>query len=166
MKFVIKESRIAGKGSFATEDIQIGESIVFFEGEVVSRAELNYRIAKGVVSADDDIQIDEHSFLDISKTCPAYFFNHNCNPNAGIRGKKELFALQIIKEGEEITLDYSTSYSGEHDEENIWSMQCSCGAENCRRNIGGVETIPQEILKEYSRLGALPDFLIKKMKLK
>jgi len=163
MKFVVKESQIAGKGSFAAKDIEAGEHILFFEGEEVPLADIKQRIAKGTMRADDDIQISDNFFLDIPKTSPSYFVNHSCDPSAGMRGQKELFALKRIEKGEEITFDYSTSYDESCDQENIWSMRCSCGSEKCRGMIGGIGTVPRDVLERYVELGALPDFVMGKV---
>lgn len=159
MQLIVKESNINGRGSFAVDDIQAGEHILFFEGDEVSLEELNRRIAAGIAREDDDIQMNENLFLSIFKKSPTYFVNHSCDPNAGIRGQKELFALRMIRKGEEITFDYSTTYDENCDPENAWSMPCRCGSEKCRKEIGGIGTIPYEAIKRYAALGAIPDFL-------
>ena len=43
----------------------------------------------------------------ISELEQASFVNHKCEPNAGFEGQSFLVAMRDIREGEEITFDYS-----------------------------------------------------------
>jgi len=123
MKFDIRRSKIGGKGCFATKDINKEEVIKRLSGEVVSRTEINKRILKGIERIDDPLQIGDDLFIDLDE--PSYFFNHSCNPNAGIRRKSELFAIKGISKGEEITFDYSTTVGKDID----WIMNLSWDTE-------------------------------------
>ena len=69
---------------------------------------------------------------------PHKFLNHSCNPTAGARGIT-LIAIRDIKEGEEITVDYSTIEG-----DNRWEMLCSCEEKNCRKLIRSIEFLTQE----------------------
>lgn len=158
MKYTIKASKIGGKGFFATKNIKKGEVIKEITGEVVSRAEINRRIAEGLEREDDPLQIGDNLFIDVDES--SYYINHSCNPNAGVQGKNELFAIKDIAKGEEITFDYSTTVGEDID----WIMDCHCGSKNCRRKIGNILTIPEKQLKRYTELGALPDFIKNQIK--
>ncbi len=155
MKFIVKESKFNGKGCFAVEEIKKGEKITELTGEIVSQDEINKRIADGTERLDDPLQITENQFIDLDR--PSIFFNHSCDPNAGVRGKNELFALKNIFKGEEITYDYSSVVGKNID----WFMSClcKCGSKNCRKKIGNVLTIPVKYLKNYKKKGVLPDFI-------
>jgi len=157
MKFDIRRSKIGGKGCFATKDINKEEVIKRLSGEVVSRTEINKRILKGIERIDDPLQIGDDLFIDLDE--PSYFFNHSCNPNAGIRRKSELFAIKGISKGEEITFDYSTTVGKDID----WIMNCHCQSKNCRKKIGNILTIPKRQLERYDKLGAIPDFIKKQI---
>ena len=94
----------------------------------------------------------------------SYWFNHSCEPNAGVRGLSELFAIRPIQEGEEITYDYSTTVGIDRPGSWLlangdWKMKCNCHSENCRGDIGTFTTIPQNTFERYIALGALPDFI-------
>lgn len=154
MKLIIKKSMLGGLGSFAPNNIKKGSRIKTLSGEKVSLEEIRKRISERRESVDDPLQIDERLYLDLDED--SRLINHSCNPNAGIRGVSELFAIRDIKSGEEITFDYSTTVG-----KTItgWFMGCNCGYDKCRKQIGNVLTIPREVLSKYKKLGALPDFI-------
>ena len=81
--------------------------------------------------------------------------NHSCDPNAGIKGENELFAIKDIGIGDEITFDYSTVVGSQSD----WSMECKCRSKKCRKQIKNYRSIPKDILNSYFHLGCLPDFV-------
>ena len=161
MEFTIKESKIGGKGCFATEDIKDGEVITELKGEEVSLKEIKKRIAEGRENLDDPLQIDDYLYIDLDE--PSRTFNHSCDPNSGVRGKNELFAIKDIKKGEEITYDYSTVVGTTVDIDVIWSMNCNCGSRDCRKKIGNYLTIPKKKLEAYKKKGAFPDFIKKQL---
>ena len=84
----------------------------------------------------------------------------------GVIDLNKLIAIRDIHTGEEITYDYSTvagktNYGKSVRYSNLnWSMNCLCGSENCRRQIGSIFTVPKPILKKYYKLGIIPKFLI------
>lgn len=83
---------------------------------------------------------------------------HSCNPNAYlyIIGKRVfLYSLFNLKEGMEITYDYSLSST---DDENTWSMSCNCGV-YCRKKVSGFQTLSKEIKDKYIKLGIVPIYL-------
>lgn len=102
----IAESKINGKGSFASRQIKRGEVINIIGGTEYSEREVDDLIEKGKLRVDDDFQIDEDKFL----VGPGkdYFTNHSCDPNAGIKNVKQIVAIRDIEIDEEITIDYST----------------------------------------------------------
>lgn len=156
MDLLIKESRIAGRGVFASRDVKKGELIIKFQGErVVGREAMDKRIREGKERIDDPLQIADDVFLDLDELSNS--FNHSCDPNAGVKGENELFASRNIKRGEEITFDYSTTIGRDLDFN--WRMRCLCEAKNCRKSIGNASTIPMKRIKEYAKREALPDFI-------
>lgn len=154
--FVIKNSKIEGKGFFALRDIKKGETIMHFEGEVVSEEEIDRRIDQGKERLDDPLQIGEEKFIDLDEN--SRLINHSCDPNAGIRGTNELFAIKDIKKGQEITFDYSTTVGKQTDHD--WHVVCNCGSAQCRHIIKSFFDLPEEIRKKYYTLGCLPDFIL------
>jgi hypothetical protein len=158
----VRDSSIGGKGCFTNQPIRQGETIHVLSGELLEGNEIDQRILDGVSQPDDELQIGENQFLALDNL--SYFFNHNCEPNAGIRGQSELFALREIADGEEITYDYATTVGVKREPSwllgnNDWIMTCNCEAETCRGEIRPFTSIPETILKKYVNFGALPNFI-------
>lgn len=157
--YKVDKSRIEGEGGFAIRDIKKGETIAFFEGDYVNTNEINNRIATGEERLDDPLQVDDDAFIDLDKKY--LYLNHSCNPNSGFKGINELIALRKITKGEEITYDYSAVVPKNND----WTMKCKCGAENCRKIVGNITTIPKEQLQLYLDAGTVQDYLRKSLQI-
>lgn len=157
----IKKSKVSGKGSFAARDIKAGELLNVFTGREITEAEVDEMIENGKLRMDDDFQIGEDKFL----VGPGddYFTNHSCEPNAGIKNLKEIYAIRDIKKDEEIMIDYSTVSAPSKTETKFtnddWFMKCNCGSLSCRGEIGFVGSLPKQTLRKYLKLGIIPDFV-------
>ena len=101
---------------------------------------------------DDPFQVGKRTYIDLNETSRT--FNHSCNPNAGVRKTNELFALSDIKNGEEITYDYSLTIAPTD-----WKMKCLCGSNNCRKILGDILSVPKKQLEYYKKLGALQRYM-------
>jgi len=155
----IADSELGGKGSFTARDIKKGEIIKILSGERVSFGEITQRVKLGQEKVDDPLQIGEETYLDLDES--SRLINHSCEPNAGIRKECELFALRDIRKGEEITFDYSTTVGIES---GWWHMDCHCKSASCRKRIGNILTLPDSVLANYQKAGALPDFITRQLK--
>lgn len=149
---VVKNTK-NGKGVFASKDFKSGETIFEFRGKFFTYETLPtpYNDVE-----DHYVQIDKNLYMGPSGRVDD-FFNHSCDPNAGLKiiGKKVfLVAIQDIKNGNEITWDYSTTM----DEDN-WEMDCECGSKNCRARIRDFKYLPPNIQKKYSDLGVIPKYI-------
>lgn len=136
----VHESSIHGKGLFADEDIERGERIQYINGKREKRVTKN----------EDDSREIEHwigtgkfSWINTEGT-PFRYINHSCDPNAAISGTKTVVALEDIKSGEEITIDYSMT-----DADPYWSITCHCGSKTCRKDIRAIYTVPQEVFRRH-----------------
>lgn len=163
-KTEIRSSNISGQGTFAKKKISAGEYITTLTGIVMTTVEAKkICLAKGI-SDDDPLQIGDNLYLILDHSSKV--INHSCNPNASLRNISDLYALRDINTGEEITYDYSTSV-GINDQiinnhthgTHAWSMECHCGSDNCRKNIGDISTLPPDTLKKYLTLNAFQDFI-------
>ena len=141
--YVIKQSKIQGKGGFATRLIRKGARIAEYLGDRISHEEGDRRY-------DDDKMKRHHTFLfvvdkkiviDAGKFGnDARFINHSCDPNceAVIEDRRVfLDALRTIRPGDELSYDYAydrddASVSGKEAEK---QYPCHCGTENCRGTI-------------------------------
>lgn len=162
MKLEIKNNQKTGRGVFAGENINNGQIIRIFTGEICTNDKICKRIKEGKEKEDDPLQVDIDEFLDIDDEI-SYCFNHSCDPNAGMRKKNELFAIKDIKKGEEITYDYSTTVGINI---NNWAgMNCNCGSNICRKHINDILTLSRDRVEYYYKLGALPNFIKKQLNL-
>jgi len=161
-KLEIRDTKKYGRGVFARKEIAKGETIHIFTGRVVSEYECDHiLVPSGQIRNDDPLQIETDKYLILDPL--AYIFNHNCNPNAGMKDRSTLFAVRNIKVGEEITYDYSTTV-GLNNPPAIWTMDCVCGAKNCRKKIAYIASLPKKTLAKYQKLGALQDYIKQELK--
>jgi hypothetical protein len=160
-KMTIKNAGKCGKGVFALEKIKKNRLITKMLGERLGLQECWHRIDSEDETLTDAFQIDNEIYLDLKE--PFRFFNHSCEPNAGIINENDLVAIRDIKRGEEITFDYSTTV-GPNIPLSEWTMRCLCGSLNCREIIGNVLTIPIEQLKDYKDKKCLQDYIIRELK--
>lgn len=140
--FVVRKSKIAGKGAFATRDVEKGERIVEYLGERVSHAVADARY-------DDHAGDAHHTFLfavNRSVVIDAYvngndarFINHSCDPNCESEiehGRVFIDAIKSIRKGQELTYDYAYTRDGtETAEEETGVYGCRCGSRTCRGTI-------------------------------
>jgi len=85
-----------GRGVFCREPVQAGERLSVWGGEVVG--------PEGLEGVDPDlkhlgVQIEEDLYLAPSREGPEDWFNHSCDPNAGLDGQVVLVALRDIAPG-------------------------------------------------------------------
>lgn len=139
-----------GRGVFAGRAFHAGEEVLEFFGE------------RRDVSAFPDLthalQVGPREFLSSSGGVDD-FVNHSCEPNCGITetdGRIVLIALKDLKNGEEITFDYSTTQAG-----GFWVMGCQCGTAACRGNIGDFSDLSPVLQAFYIKRRAVLPFLIK-----
>lgn len=151
--FVVKRSRIQGRGGFATRDIEKGERIIEYIGERISWREADERY-------DDDTMKRHHTFLFAvtSRTVidgavdgnDSRFINHACDPNCEAvdeKGHIYIDAIRPIAAGDELFYDYAYARDKSTTEEDEALYACRCGSPKCRGTI--LEPAPK-------KKGALP----------
>jgi SET domain-containing protein len=141
--YVVRSSRIHGRGVFALRLIRKGTRILEYEGERISNTEADRRY-------DDTGMKRHHTFLFTldRKTVidgaisagggDASYINHSCDPNCeAIISDKKIFihALRTIRPGEELAYDYQYERTGKNDAKLEKFYFCKCGAANCRGSI-------------------------------
>jgi SET domain-containing protein len=154
--YVVRNSRIHGRGVFAARRIRKGTRIVEYTGERINNKEADRRY-------DDTKMKRHHTFLFTldSRTVidgaistgggDASFINHSCEPNceAVISGKKIfIHALHTIEPGTELAYDYKYERPGKNDAQLEKFYVCKCGAPSCRGSI------MEPAKKKKSRAGA------------
>lgn len=127
---------------FARQTIQEGEILCIWGGKVIHRIEYD-QLSSGLQALC--LQIEEEFFLmSIDHAEPVDYFNHSCNPNAGLSGQTVLAALQPIAAGDEVCFDYAMTDGSPYDE-----FSCSCGASNCRGQVTGNDWQIPSLWKRY-----------------
>lgn len=132
-------SKIDGMGIRIGDDAKRGDLIFRFKGPLMFKVNRN---RKDALANPDWVGVAKDQWIDPQK--PYKFINHSCNPNTGIKGKVSVVALRKIKEGDEITIDYSTIEGDPR-----WEMSCRCGENNCRGTIRSVQHLPEVTYKSY-----------------
>ena len=142
-KIEIKESPIEGKGLFAKALFKQGEEFVVATGEepveVKTYTDDEFKdftewcIANGKEWDAVSIGNGKHrAAISDRQKHPGNYGNHSCNPNVKSSNSGGLIATSGIEPGEEITIDYAQFSTKD------WSMNCNCGASNCKKVVKGI----------------------------
>jgi SET domain-containing protein len=138
-----------GRGLFADHSYKAGDVILKFEGRTVP--------AQAVAAMGDEqcymIQIGTDLYFE--PEAPGRYTNHSCAPNAAIKEDYVLVALTDIQAGEQVCFDYSTTMS-----EDNWTMECRCGAPNCRGTIKDFSELPADLQHRYLDMGVVQSFIV------
>nr|XP_033773847.1 histone-lysine N-methyltransferase 2A isoform X1 [Geotrypetes seraphini] len=134
----VYRSPIHGRGLFCRRNIDAGEMVIEYSGNVI-RSTLTdkrekYYDSKGIGCYM--FRIDDSEVVDATMHGnAARFINHSCEPNCysrviNIDGQKHIviFAMRKIYRGEELTYDYKFPI-----EDASNKLPCNCGAKKCRR---------------------------------
>jgi len=156
-KTEVRESKIHGRGLFATVDIAREEIVAVKGGHIVDRETLRREIAPRLGPVE--IQIDDDLFIapvtNEERELSMLYSNHSCQPNLGIRGEITFVALRDIRAGEELTHDWAMT------DDDDYSVECKCGAPNCRKILTGKDWQHSELQKRYA--GYFSAYLARKM---
>ena len=158
-KTALRESKIHGRGLFATADIAKDEIVAVKGGHIVSREVLRRKITPRLGPVE--IQIGDDLFIapvtDEEREGSMLYSNHSCDANLGLRGEITFVAMRDIRAGEELTHDWCTT-----DDDN-YSVECNCGAPNCRKILTGKDWQRPDVQKRYA--GYFSPYLARKIAL-
>jgi hypothetical protein len=145
-KTEVSESKIHGRGLFATSDIPKDEIVAVKGGHIVDRETLRREITPRLGPVE--IQIDDNLFIapmtDEERELSMLYSNHSCDPNLGIRGEITFVAMRDIRAGEELTHDWAMT------DEDDYSLECNCGTANCRKILTGKDWQRPELQARYA----------------
>lgn len=148
-KLKVKKTQKYGRGTFVHNDVCKGELLLVLSGYVMKLKD-EEKLPSGM--NDNGIQISEEFSLCASEKGELggiNFFNHSCEPNAGINGQIFLVAMKKIKTGEEVTFDYAMTL-GRTKNAKPYSMKCLCGKKNCRGIITDNDWKNAALQKKYN----------------
>ena len=147
-KLEVRADTIGGKGTFARENIKKGERLLVMGGYITEiKDELNLPEEFN----DNGLQITEDLVLSIRDRYHLggiNFFNHSCNPNAGLNGQIFLVAMKDINTDNEIVFDYAMTLCRSKNAPD-YSMPCRCGFTDCRGIITDEDWKIPELQKKY-----------------
>jgi len=115
-----RSAKGSGLGLFAQEDIEKGEYIIDYVGEILRNEDCDEHQGKYLFEVDDNFTVDGSSRKNIAR-----YINHSCKPNAEIEieeGAINIYAYKDIKKGDEIAYDYGKEYFNAF----IKSIGCRC----------------------------------------
>ncbi|KAL2236359.1 UNVERIFIED_CONTAM: Histone-lysine N-methyltransferase ASHH3 [Sesamum indicum] len=138
MKTVLTEK--CGMGVVAEEDINQGEFVIEYVGEVIDDKTCEERLWKMKHSGETNFylcEINRDMVIDATyKGNKSRYINHSCSPNTEMQkwmidGETRIgiFATRDIKKGEHLTYDYQFVQFGA-------DQDCYCGAAGCRKKLG------------------------------
>jgi SET domain-containing protein len=141
-KMEIRPSKIHRFGVYAGERIPANRKVIEYTGERINRMETKRR-------SDGEFTylftLDNYWTLDGAfGGSGAEIINHSCEPNLVpriVKGHIIYMSLRPIKRGEELTVDYNFTYTGD-------KSPCSCGAKKCR---GIMEKLTPKLERELAK---------------
>ena len=139
--FEARESKIQGRGVFATRKIPEGTRLIEYRGEVITdeEADRRYPFEEGERHHTFLFRIDSGDAIDAkSSRSVAKYINHSCDPNCEAveeDGRIFIDAIRDIARGEELVYDYNYVLDEPHNAANKKLYPCNCGSKNCRRTI-------------------------------
>uniref|UniRef100_A0A673IMN8 [histone H3]-lysine(4) N-methyltransferase n=1 Tax=Sinocyclocheilus rhinocerous TaxID=307959 RepID=A0A673IMN8_9TELE len=134
----VYRSAIHGRGLFCKRNIEAGEMVIEYAGNVIRSVLTDkrekYYDSKGIGCYM--FRIDDFDVVDATMHGnAARFINHSCDPNCysrviNVEGQKHIviFALRKIYRGEELTYNYKFPIEDANNK-----LHCNCGARRCRR---------------------------------
>ncbi|KAL6099648.1 kmt2b [Pungitius sinensis] len=134
----VYRSEIHGRGLFCKRNIEAGEMVIEYAGNVIRSVLTDkrekYYDSKGIGCYM--FRIDDFDVVDATmQGNAARFINHSCEPNCysrviNVDGRKHIviFALRKIYRGEELTYDYKFPIEDENSK-----LHCNCSTRRCRR---------------------------------
>jgi uncharacterized protein len=145
-KTEVRESKIHGRGLFATADFAKSEIVAVKGGHIVDQKTLRERVTP--VLGPVEIQIDDDLFIapvtEEERELSMLYLNHSCDPNVGVRGEITFVTMHCVRAGEELTHDWAMTDDDEY------SVQCHCGTANCREVLTGKDWQRSDLQKRYA----------------
>ena len=158
-KTEVRESKIHGRGLFATADIAKDEIVAVKGGHIVDRKILREKITPQLGPVE--IQIDDDLFItpvtDEERELSMLYSNHSCDPNLGVRGEITFVAIRDIRVGEELTHDWAIT------DDDDYLVECNCGVPDCRKTLTGKDWQSPDLQKRYA--GYFTAYLARKIAL-
>ena len=158
LPYVVRRSRIHGRGVYATQPIAKGTRVIEYLGDRITNAQADQRYELRP-------QHDGHTFLFVvdNRICidagvggnAARFINHSCAPNCETlieNGRVFIEAIRAIEPGEELGYDYQLTWESTDDPAELALFDCHCGAAECRGSM--LDPVPLDKKRALKRKAA------------
>ena len=155
LPYVVRRSKIHGRGVYATRHIAKGARVVEYLGDRITHEEADERY-------EEKPQDDGHTFLFVvdEKLCidagvggnAARFINHSCAPNCETLIEDRRVFIEAIRDivpGEELGYDYQLTWESTDDPDELALFACRCGARQCRGTM--LDPVPLDKKKKRRR---------------
>lgn len=139
--YVVRRSRIHGRGVFAARPIVTGSRILEYTGRRISytRATELYSVVPDAPTHIFLFELDEDTVIDARRGGnAARWINHSCDPNCEAveeDGRIFIEALRAIGAGEELGYNYGIQLDERHTTGEKRRWPCFCGAAGCRGTL-------------------------------
>jgi hypothetical protein len=139
--YVVRRSRIHGRGVFAARRIPKGTRIIEYKGRRISNAAADelYPDREGIPTHTFLFELDSDMVIDAGQRGnAARWINHRCDPNCEAveeEGRIFIEAIRTIAAGEELGYDYRIRIDGRPTPSEKRRWPCFCGAPNCRGTL-------------------------------
>jgi SET domain-containing protein len=137
--YVVRRSRIHGRGVFAARTIRKGADIVEYRGQRITMKQADRR-----PDSDPDnpyhtflFELDDGRVIDAAvRGNAARWINHSCEPNCEPYEDDDcrvfIAARRTIRKGEELGYDYRLNVDGRITKAMREAYACRCGSSRCR----------------------------------
>nr|WP_315254777.1 SET domain-containing protein-lysine N-methyltransferase [uncultured Duganella sp.] len=134
----VERSSVHGNGVFAGRDLAPGERVIEYAGREITWDEAQLRAERqgGPHNHTFFFSLANGNVVDGGdQGNDARFINHSCAPNCEAIEEDDnrifIYALQPIKQDEELSYSYPLIYEGRHTPAIKRAFACRCGAPNC-----------------------------------
>jgi len=136
--FTVRDSKIHGKGVFATRKIPAGAFIIEYTGEIITAKQAVKRYNPSPDNPTHTFYFSLENGKVIDGGNDARWINHACEPNCEAReedGHIFIHALRDIECGEELNYDYGLVVEERYTPSIKRAYECRCGTSSCRRTM-------------------------------
>lgn len=136
--YAVRDSKIHGKGVFATRKIPAGELVIEYTGELITSKQAVQRYNPSPDNPTHTFYFSLESGKVIDGGNDARWINHACEPNCEAReenGRIFIYALRDIRRGEELNYDYGLVLDERYTPAIKRAYACLCGASTCRHTM-------------------------------
>ncbi len=142
-RFVVRRSRIHGKGVFALRTITKRTIVIEYQGMRISHKEADRLYGDEQENSPHTMlfTVNDKVVIDATrKGNSARWINHSCTPNCETIDEKDnifIETLRTIRRGEELSYDYNLQLGERHTKKAKAAHPCFCRTRNCRGTMVG-----------------------------